>query len=169
MSLFIVYFRCGLKLRFWFKSWNVAFANAFLLRFITYPIGLDWYLLVFSTVFQSFKCFHGLLYVLYHVYYFHILMLLASVVLGGHLCVFLMCWLLLWFFKWWVIVRIREKEMFVFRKIWLALFSCNTRFEIRPFALLPSNSIWPCHCADSCFKVEDHGHIHTDRGCYDYW
>ena len=29
--------------------------------------------------------------------------------------------------------------MFVFRKIWRALFSCNTRFEIRPFALLPTN------------------------------
>ena len=29
--------------------------------------------------------------------------------------------------------------MFVFRKIWHALFSLNTRFEIRPFALLPSN------------------------------
>ena len=27
--------------------------------------------------------------------------------------------------------------MFVFRKIWHALYSCNTRFEIRPFALLP--------------------------------
>ena len=27
--------------------------------------------------------------------------------------------------------------MFVFREIWRALFSCNTRFEIRPFALLP--------------------------------
>ena len=26
--------------------------------------------------------------------------------------------------------------MFVFRKIWPALFSSNTRFEIRPFALL---------------------------------
>ena len=26
--------------------------------------------------------------------------------------------------------------MFVFRKIWCALFSCNTHFEIRPFALL---------------------------------
>ena len=24
--------------------------------------------------------------------------------------------------------------MFVFREIWRALFSCNTRFEIRPFA-----------------------------------
>ena len=32
---------------------------------------------------------------------------------------------------------IRGWEMFVFRKIWRALFSCNTRFEIRPFALLP--------------------------------
>ena len=30
--------------------------------------------------------------------------------------------------------------MFVFRKIWPALFSQNTRFEIRPFALLPANS-----------------------------
>ena len=28
--------------------------------------------------------------------------------------------------------------MFVFRKIWRALFSSNTRFEIRPFALLPT-------------------------------
>ena len=26
--------------------------------------------------------------------------------------------------------------MFVYRKTWRALFSCNTRFEIRPFALL---------------------------------
>ena len=32
--------------------------------------------------------------------------------------------------------------MFVFRKIWCALFSWNTRFEIRPFlALLPTNSV----------------------------
>ena len=30
-------------------------------------------------------------------------------------------------------------EGFVFRKIWRALFSWNTRFEIRPFALLPAN------------------------------
>ena len=29
--------------------------------------------------------------------------------------------------------------MFVFPKIWHALFSWNTRFEIHPFALLPSN------------------------------
>ena len=29
------------------------------------------------------------------------------------------------------------QEMFVFQKIWYTLFSCNTRFEIRPFALLP--------------------------------
>ena len=29
--------------------------------------------------------------------------------------------------------------MFVFRKIWRALFSWNTRFEIRPFALSPTN------------------------------
>ena len=37
-------------------------------------------------------------------------------------------------------VRIREWETFVFRKIWFALFSWNTRLEIRPFALLPTNS-----------------------------
>ena len=29
--------------------------------------------------------------------------------------------------------------MFVFQKIWCALFSCNTRFVIRPFAWLPTN------------------------------
>ena len=28
--------------------------------------------------------------------------------------------------------------MFVFRKIWRALFSCYLRLEIRPFALLPT-------------------------------
>ena len=31
--------------------------------------------------------------------------------------------------------------MFVFRKIWRALFSCNTHSEIRPFALLPTNCL----------------------------
>ena len=30
------------------------------------------------------------------------------------------------------------QEMVVFRKIWRAVFSCNTRFEIRPFPLLPT-------------------------------
>ena len=29
--------------------------------------------------------------------------------------------------------------MLVFRKIWRALFSCNTRFEICSFALLPTS------------------------------
>ena len=29
--------------------------------------------------------------------------------------------------------------MFVFQKICRALFSCNTRYDIRPFALLPTN------------------------------
>ena len=29
--------------------------------------------------------------------------------------------------------------MFVFRKIWRALFSCNILFQIRPFALLPTS------------------------------
>ena len=31
--------------------------------------------------------------------------------------------------------------MLIFRKIWHALFFGNTRFEIRPFALLPTNSL----------------------------
>ena len=35
-------------------------------------------------------------------------------------------------------LRIKGKEIFVFQKIWHALFSCNTRFEIHPFALLPT-------------------------------
>ena len=30
------------------------------------------------------------------------------------------------------------RKMFVFQKIWCALFSSNTCFEIRPFALLPT-------------------------------
>ena len=33
--------------------------------------------------------------------------------------------------------------MFVFRKIWRAWFSCYLRFEIRPFALLPTNKRKP--------------------------
>ena len=32
-----------------------------------------------------------------------------------------------------MLVRIRWLEMFVFQKYWCALFSCNIRFEIRPF------------------------------------
>ena len=28
------------------------------------------------------------------------------------------------------------------RKIWHALISCNTRFEIRPFSLLPNEYFW---------------------------
>ena len=35
-------------------------------------------------------------------------------------------------------VRIRKKEMFVFRKTLRALFSCNARFEICLFAGLPT-------------------------------
>ena len=34
-----------------------------------------------------------------------------------------------------------EQEMFVFWKIWHALFSLNTHFEIRPFALVPTISL----------------------------
>ena len=33
----------------------------------------------------------------------------------------------------------RNSYIFVFRKIWRALFSRNTHFEIRPFVLLPTN------------------------------
>ena len=36
-------------------------------------------------------------------------------------------------------VCIRGVRNALFRKIWRALFSCKTRFEIRPFALLPTN------------------------------
>ena len=35
--------------------------------------------------------------------------------------------------------------MFVFRKIWRALFSWNTRFEIRSFALLPTKYVYILH------------------------
>ena len=36
-------------------------------------------------------------------------------------------------------MRVSEGNKFVFRKIWPALFSWNTHFEIRPFALLPTS------------------------------
>ena len=39
-------------------------------------------------------------------------------------------------------VRISEYELFVFWKIWRALFSCNTRFEIHPFGFLPKFDVW---------------------------
>ena len=35
-------------------------------------------------------------------------------------------------------VHVRIREMFVFQNIWRALFSWNSRFEIRIFALLPT-------------------------------
>ena len=31
--------------------------------------------------------------------------------------------------------------MFVFRKIWHAMYSCNTHFEIRPFTLLQRTDV----------------------------
>ena len=40
-------------------------------------IGSDWYLILFLTFLQSFLIFHGLVYVAYHVYYFHILLLVS--------------------------------------------------------------------------------------------
>ena len=42
----------------------------------------------------------------------------------------------------------RGKKWFIFRKIWHALFSCQLRFEIRPFALLPTYYTWitPFYC-----------------------
>ena len=39
-------------------------------------------------------------------------------------------------FKW--KSELRRPLCSFFWKIWRALFSCNTRFEIRPFALLPT-------------------------------
>ena len=47
--------------------------------------------------------------------------------------------------------------MFVFRKIWRALFSWNTRFEIRPFALLPTKRCWCCEIMNvlqNQYKIE---------------
>ena len=47
--------------------------------------------------------------------------------------------------------------MFVFRKIWLALFSFNTRFEIRPFALLPTSWLHkkrPCSIPTKILKID---------------
>ena len=38
-------------------------------------------------------------------------------------------------------LRIRGLEIFVFRKIWRALFSLNIHSEIRPFNLLPATWI----------------------------
>ena len=51
--------------------------------------------------------------------------------------------------------------MFLFRKIWRGLFSCNIRFDIRPFALLLTNSeTCTCHAcilADAIvFKIFNH-------------
>ena len=43
--------------------------------------------------------------------------------------------------RWYVRVRIRGQETFVFRKIWGALFSCYLRFEIRLFAFSPTTYI----------------------------
>ena len=47
-------------------------------------------------------------------------------------------------------VRIWEWEMFVFRKIWRALFSWNTRFEIRHFVLLLAN----CNVFSYCKSIK---------------
>ena len=61
-------------------------------------------------------------------------------------------------------MRIKGLEMFVLRKIWRALFSWNTCFEIRPFALLPTNW-WLMQCLrEVCQKsttiMVDRGHPH---------
>ena len=39
-------------------------------------------------------------------------------------------------------LRIRRQEIIFFRNIWRALFSCNTRFEIRLFACLIAGEFW---------------------------
>ena len=49
--------------------------------------------------------------------------------------------------------------MFVFRKIWRALFSCNARFEIRPLALLPTICIYIKNVSGSFkkFAISNYG------------
>ena len=45
--------------------------------------------------------------------------------------------------------------MFVFQKIWRALFSCNTRFEIQYFALLLTKlCLWRWLKAQSCWELD---------------
>ena len=61
----------GIKLTFLFKNWNVTFVNVFLLRFITSPIGWDWYLVVFSTISNVYKYFHGFLKMVYCLFHLH--------------------------------------------------------------------------------------------------
>ena len=46
------------------------------------------------------------------------------------------------------------KKCSFFRKIWRALFSWNTRFEIRPFALLPTY-YWPNYTITSCYSANN--------------
>ena len=46
-------------------------------------------------------------------------------------------------------IRMFVQDMFVFRKIWRALFPCNTRFEIHPLALLPMK--YQKFCENLCF------------------
>ena len=50
------------------------------------------------------------------------------------------------FTPWYAYVRVRIKglEIFIFQKIWHA-FSCYLRFEIRPFALLPTKQPFDTH------------------------
>ena len=43
--------------------------------------------------------------------------------------------------------------MFVFRKIWCALFSGNTRFGIRPFTLLPTKLEMQFKCYFKGFRM----------------
>ena len=50
-------------------------------------------------------------------------------------------------------VRIRRQEMFVFRKIWRALFSCNARFEIRPYDIYTFGS----SAFFTAWRVSKHG------------
>ena len=47
----------GIKLVFAFKSRNVTSVYVFLLSFITCPAGSHWYLVIFSTVLESFLMF----------------------------------------------------------------------------------------------------------------
>ena len=57
----------------------------------------------------------------------------------------------------------------IFRKIWRALFSCNTRFEIRPFALLPTDYLFLVGSLLRHFKLIQIGnHKNKSKETLDY-
>ena len=64
-------------------------------------------------------------------------------------------------------VRTRWSEMFVFRKIWRASFSWNTRFEIFLFALLTTYYFNCLHSFRTANKLKSHEDVCNDHDyCY---